>query len=221
MTEVEPVRARRVRGIVFDLDGTLVDGYAGIASAVNAARGAFSLPPLTVDDVKGRVGLGLLQLMEGVLPAGAAEAGAAIFRETYDRVCESQTFPMPRLTETLTALSARGVRASVASNKPAAYSMRILGRLGVAHFFDAVEGPETAGALKPDPAMILACLRAMGVGREEALYVGDMTLDAESGRRAGVDVVLVSGGSSLRTELERTGCTVLTSLPELLDVLSP
>ena len=213
------MRARRVRGIVFDLDGTLVDGYPGIASGVNAARAAFALPPLTVDDVKGRVGLGLSHLMEDVLPAGAAEAGAATFRETYDRVCESQTFPMPCLGEVLAALSTRGIRMSVASNKPAAYSIRILTRLAVLTYFDAIEGPETAGALKPDPAMIVACLHAMGVTHDEALYIGDMTLDAEAGRRAGLAVVLVAGGSSPKDELVQTGCTVISSLSELLGVL--
>jgi phosphoglycolate phosphatase-like HAD superfamily hydrolase len=108
---------------------------------------------------------------------------------------------------------------SVASNKPAIYSIRILERLGVRRHFDVIEGPETAGAIKPDPAMILACLRAMGVGTDEALYVGDMTLDADSGARAGVPVVLVCGGSSSRDALLGTGQPVIEALPDLLDAL--
>jgi len=83
---------------------------------------------------------------------------------------------------------------SVASNKPVSYSILILERLGVDLFFDLVAGPETVGALKPDPAMIHACLKAMELPADETLYVGDMTIDADAGLRAGVSVVLVAGG---------------------------
>jgi len=116
-------------------------------------------------------------------------------------------------------LRERGFRMSVASNKPASYSIRILERLGVRPLFDTVQGPETAGALKPDPAMIFACLRAMGVTPDQALYVGDMAIDAEAGARAGVPVVLVSGGSSTPEALRGTGQPVLRALSDLLDVL--
>ena len=221
MAAPPPGRIARVRGIVFDLDGTLVDGYLGIATAVNAARAAFGLPAMATDDVRGRVGLGLSHLMEDVLGPGRAAAGAEIFRSAYDSVCVEQTHPVPALHATLAALGARGFRMSVASNKPAPYSIRILERLGLRPLFDTIEGPDTAGAIKPDPAMIAACLRAMHVRNDEALYVGDMTLDADSGERAGVPVVLVCGGSSSRGALVRTGQPVIPSLSDLLDVLPP
>jgi len=219
MDAPHPLRAERLRGVVFDLDGTLVDGYEGIASGVNAARAAFGLPALASHDVRGRVGLGLSHLMDDVVGPERAAAGAAIFREVYDRVCAEQTHPVPALEATLSALRGRGFRISVASNKPVAYSIRILDRLGVRGLFDTIEGPETAGALKPDPTMIRACLAAMNVRPEEAVYVGDMTIDAEAGTRAGVAVLLVSGGSTSAEALRDTGHPVLRALTQLLDVL--
>ena len=215
-----PAQMPLPRGIVFDLDGTLVDGYDGIAAGVNAARAVFALPPLPVDDVRGRVGHGLPHLMDDVVGRERAVVGTAIFRAVYDRVCEDQTRPAPALAETLSGLRARGVRMSVASNKPAAFSIRILERLAVRPYFDAIEGPETAGAAKPDPAMILACLRAMRVEIHDALYVGDMTLDAEAGARAGVAVVLLAGGSCPAAELAATGYPVLASFEDLLPFLT-
>jgi len=211
--------SRRKRGIVFDLDGTLIDGYEGIATAVNAARAAFRLPALPVDDVRGRVGAGLSHLMAETVGADRVAEGTAIFREAYDRACLAGSRPAPGLLETLDALHDRGYAMSVASNKPAAYSERILEGLDARRYFRAIEGPETAGALKPDPAMILACLRAMAVARSEAVYVGDMALDAEAGVRAGVDVVLIAGGSSSPSELSATGRPVVASLAGLLRVL--
>jgi phosphoglycolate phosphatase len=219
MTASTPLRTERVRAVVFDLDGTLVDGTEGIASGVNAARAAFGLPALAGDDVRGRVGLGLSHLMDDVVGPARAAAAAVIFRSVYDRVCVEQTRAVPALDSTLAALRARGLRLSVASNKPVSYSIRILERLGVRPLFDTIEGPETAGALKPDPAMIRACLLAMNVRAEEAVYVGDMTIDADAGALAGVAVVLISGGSSAPERLRDTGHPVLNTLRELLDVL--
>jgi phosphoglycolate phosphatase len=212
-------RADRVRGVVFDLDGTLIDGYQAITTAVNAARTSFGLSAMAPDDVRGRVGLGLSHLMEDVVGASRAEAGSAIFRKVYDQVCVDESHPVPGLDETLSALRARGFRMSVASNKPVDYSIRILERMGVRSIFATIEGPETAGALKPDPAMIRACLTAMGVNAGEAVYVGDMTIDADAGLAAGVAVLLVSGGSSPEPALRATGFPVVATLPGLLDVL--
>ncbi len=217
--ESPALRSGRVRGVVFDLDGTLVDGYLGITTGVNAARAAFGLPPMTIDDVKGRVGLGLEHLMEDVVGAARASAGARVFREVYERVCERETRAMPGLEVVLRTLRQRDVRMSVASNKPASFSIRILAGLGVRDCFDTIEGPETIGAIKPDPAMLEACLAAMSVGKDEALYVGDMTIDAETGSRAGVRVVLVAGGSSSRSELLATGCPVVDDLSGLVRFL--
>ena len=210
-----------MRGIVFDLDGTLVDGYEGITSGVNAARAAFGLPPLGEQDVRGRVGLGLSNLMEDVVGPERAVEGAEIFRSVYDRVCVEQTRAVPGLAGTLAAIRARGLRMSVASNKPVAYSLRILEPLGVLPMFDLIAGPETAGALKPEPPMIRACLAAMNVRADEALYVGDMTIDAVAGERAGVAVVLVCGGSTSPEGLRSTGKPVLGTLDELLGLLPP
>jgi phosphoglycolate phosphatase len=221
MAPPSPPDTAGVRGVIFDLDGTLVDGYGGIASGVNAARERFGLAPLAVDDVKRRVGLGLEHLMADVVGAEHAVEGATIFRRVYDAVCVSETLAAPRLKATLDELRARGYRMSVASNKPVGYSIRILERLGVFPCFDTVAGPETAGAIKPDPAMLRACLAAMSLTETQAIYVGDMALDAETGRRAGVRVVLVAGGSCSIDELRATGEPVIASLHELSATLPP
>ena len=201
--------------MIFDLDGTLVDGFDAITTGVNAARRHFGLSPLPGDDVRGRVGLGLLHLMADVVGAERAEEAAGVFRRAYDAACLPGTRAVPGLALTLTALSDRGIRLSVASNKPVPYSVRILDHLELSRHFDLVAGPENAGALKPDPAMLRACLDAMGTAPAEALYVGDMPLDAEAGARAGVAVVLVAGGSATATALRATGLPVLGRLADL------
>jgi phosphoglycolate phosphatase len=122
---------------------------------------------------------------------------------------------MPDAGRVLPDLAARGYRLAVASNKLATYSVRILRALRLDASFDAIHGPDSAGRAKPDPAMIDACLAAMGVGRDGAVYVGDMPLDVDAAHRAGVGVVLLAGGASPREALEPTGARVLGGLREL------
>ena len=205
----------RVRGIVFDLDGTLVDGFAGITTAVNAARTAEGLPALSIAEVTSHVGRGLDDLLASTLPAAAVPRGIGNFRRTYERICEAESRPMPDAPRVLAELAARGFRLAVASNKLAAFSRRILRALDLAGPLVAIHGPDTAGAAKPDPAMVRACLTAMGVAAREAIYVGDMPLDVEAAERAGVGIVLLAGGASPRRALEATGEAVFDGLAQL------
>lgn len=205
----------RVRGIVFDLDGTLVDGFQGIATAVNAARAAEGLSALSVAEVTSHVGRGLEDLLASTLPAPALARGIVAFRRTYDRVCETESREMPDARRVLTELAARGFRLSVASNKLAAFTRRILRALALETPLTVVHGPDTAGAAKPDPAMVGACLAAMGILPEDAIYVGDMPLDVDAARRAGVGIVLLAGGAAPRAALHETGVMVLDGLAEL------
>jgi len=208
-----------VRGLVFDLDGTLVDSYQAIAASVNEARATFGLVPLLVDEVRRRVGRGLESLMEDMVGRERVEEGVAVFRRHYAGIFAASTSALPGALPTLRELRRRGYRLAVASNKPARFGEPILRGLGMRGFLDAVEGPDTAGSTKPHPAMIERCLREMGVQPSEAIYVGDMVLDVETGERAGIDVVLVAGGSSSLEDLRGTGRAVLSSVAGLLDLL--
>ena len=222
MTEPPPFDGQTVRGIVFDLDGTLVDSYGPITTSLNHARKHFGMPAMAETDVRRRVGRGLEALIAELVGPGHVGDGVRLFRERYAEVYAEGTRILPRVHETLQALHAAGYRIGVASNKPARFSKPILDRLGLGPFVSCVMGPDVVASTKPDPAMILRCLELLGVHPEEAVYVGDMVLDVESAARADVSVLLVAGGSSKREELEDTGQRLLESidlLPNLLRAL--
>jgi phosphoglycolate phosphatase len=203
---------------VFDLDGTLVDSYPAITGSLNAARALYALPPLDEPTVRASVGHGLESLIRRLVGPDRVEAGVCEFRRRYREIYESGTTALPGVPHTLAALRERGYRLSVASNKPASFSRPILESLALLEAFDTVEGPDTAGATKPDPRMIRRCLAGMDVAAAQAVYVGDMVLDAESGGRAGLPVLLLSGGSSDRGSLEATGLPLLDEFGELLEL---
>jgi phosphoglycolate phosphatase len=218
MTALEP---SRVRGLVFDLDGTLIDSYGAIAESLNHARLAFGLQSLPEETVRAHVGRGLEHLVADLVGADRIEEGVRLFRESYAKVFSGLTRILPGVRETLTVLRRSGYRMSVASNKPARFAEPILETLGVRDCVGAILGPDLAGCTKPDPAMIRLCLASMGTPPREAAYVGDMVLDVESADRAGVPVILVPGGSSSAEELRSTGRTVLGSFRGLLDLFRP
>jgi phosphoglycolate phosphatase len=213
------VAARGVHAVVFDLDGTLVDSYRAIAASLNHARAGWRLPPLDECVVRAAVGHGLESLISEHCGPDRVDQGVDRFREHYARVFLRSTHALPGVQATLEELSRRGVRVAVASNKPARFSGPILQHLGLSGFVDVVHGPDTVGRTKPDPVMIRTCLADLGVQPDAAIYVGDMVLDVESARRAGIRVVLVAGGSSKPDELRATGATVLDGIEALCTLL--
>jgi len=209
----------RIRAIVFDLDGTLVDSYAPITASLNRARRAYDLPEMAVDEVRRSVGHGLESLIADLVGPDRVDDGVRLFREHYAASFASGTFALPEVASTLAILRDRGYRMSVASNKPARFGRAILEALDLDIHFDDVLGPDRVGHAKPHPAMIRRCLEAMQTEAGETAYVGDMVLDVETAAVAGLPVILVAGGSSSDAELAETGERVLPSLGGLLEIL--
>ena len=207
-----------IRGLIFDLDGTLVDSYAAITSSLNHARSRFGLPPLAADRVRRAVGRGLEVLVAELVGPDRVGEGVRLFRERYAEVFAAQTFALPGVRATFRELRERGYRMAVASNKPARFTEPILEQLGMLPWVDAVQGPDRAEATKPDPAMLRLCLEAMRLSSAEAVYVGDMVLDVQTAARAGLPVLLVPGGSSPTAALRETGARILESFDGLLDL---
>lgn len=207
-------------GLILDLDGTLVDSYTAIAAALNHARAHYKLAPLDATTVRTAVGHGLEGLIATWVGEDRVEHGVRLFRDRYGQVFESATRALPGSDAALRCLVTCGVRLALASNKPARFSRAILAALGWAPWFVAVEGPDTVGTTKPEPAMLRACLAALGTPVRRTRYVGDMPLDVESGRRAGLEVILVRGGSASDADLLAAGPPVLDGVAALPDYLN-
>jgi 2-phosphoglycolate phosphatase len=216
-----PFDAARVRGVVFDLDGTLVDSYPAIAASLNHARVAHGLPPLPEAEVRMHVGRGLENLVAEMVGPDAVEEGVRLFREHYATVYASGTVALDGAAAVVRELARRGYGLAVASNKPARFSEAILAALGMREPFRAVYGPDLTGTTKPEPTMLRLCREALGVSAAETVYVGDMVLDVDTADRAGVPVLLVPGGSSPAPALRATGEIVLDGLFDLLHLLRP
>ena len=188
--------------VCFDFDGTLADSYAAIAASVNHVRACHGLPPLAEPEVRRHVGRGMPYLLQHTVPGFDLEADPARYKEHHPSVLRSGTHLLPGAAEVVVALRAAGVKLGVTSNKPRLFTRELLDILNLAPSFDAVLGPEDVPRPKPAPDMLLAGLAQLGVPAARALYVGDMVVDIETARGAGVAVWVVPTGSNDRATLE-------------------
>jgi len=192
----------RYRAVLFDLDGTLVDSYTALADAVNFARRAHGLHELSAARIRDFVGDGLETMLQRAFETKDVPRTARVaFEDRYDEICCAESKVLAEVAETIAALHALGVVMAVCTNKPTAFSTKILDFLQLSPFFRAIVGPDLAGARKPDARHVLHALAATACGAEEALFVGDMPIDVHAARNSGVDVAVVPTGSSSPTAL--------------------
>jgi phosphoglycolate phosphatase len=205
MSDPGSAAPRALRAVLFDFDGTLADSYPAITASVNHVRGLYGLGPLSVAEVRPHVGRGAPSLLTHTVGAGDPDANVAAYKAHHPSVLRSGTALLPGAAEALAALAGRGLKLGVCSNKPVAFTRELLAILGLTDRFAAVLGPEDVARPKPAPDMLLAALDRLGVAPAEALYVGDMTVDVQTARAAGVAVWVVPTGSDTADALRQAG----------------
>jgi phosphoglycolate phosphatase len=206
----------------FDFDGTLADSFEAITASTNHVRTSYGLPPLPEAEVRKYVGYGLAHLLADLVPGAPVDEAVARYREHHARVMLTDTRLLPGVAETIPELARRGLRLGVCSNKRVEFTRELVRVLGLRDCFACVLGPDDVGQRpKPDPAMLLEGLTRLEVSPNETVYVGDMIVDVQTARAAGVPVWLVPSqetGSSL-PENELGADRVLRSFAELLELL--
>jgi phosphoglycolate phosphatase len=208
--------------IVFDLDGTLADTIEDIAASVNRVLSRFGLPCYNSDTYKRMVGDGFRTLIERCLPPTAVH-DEVLFAEIFESAtreyaahCLEKTKPYPGMRSTLEALSRKGVRQAVLSNKPDDMSKAIVQALFGAVPFVAVWGNSPQRPRKPDPSAVLAICKIAGARPEHSLFVGDSGVDMKTARAAGMIGVAALYGYRSKEELEKAGADYFIEAPEAL-----
>ena len=226
--------------VIFDLDGTLLDTLADVANAVNATLREGGYPEHPVADCRYLLGGGVRRLFEAALPPDARsseqiERSVATFVTHYDRNWNATTRPYDGIPELVAELRERDLQQAVLSNKPHRFTRQCI----AAHFgneaagtaddglgppigpFARVVGQRDAVPPKPDPSGALEIADALGVTPAEVLYVGDTSIDMETGRRAGMRPIGVLWGFRDRAELEEAGAECVIGEPsDLLSLLT-
>ncbi|MBL6457794.1 HAD family hydrolase [Belnapia sp. T6] len=178
------------KGILWDWDNTLVDGWLAIAAGLNAAFARFGLPQWTLEEVRGRVRRSLRETFPEMFGAEWETARDIFYAEVRARHLAVLT-PMPGAGEAVEAVAALGLPQGVISNKQGPLLRAEAAHLGWAAQFRILLGAGDAAVDKPDPAPFRLALPALGLPAASVWYVGDTALDMEAARRAGCVPVLL------------------------------
>ena len=211
----------RYQAVLFDLDGTLLDTLEDLATAANRVLAAKRLPLHPIHAFRTFVGDGLTTLVERILPENQRStefvtAMVAAFKEEYARNWHERSVPYPGITALLDQLTAQGLRLSILSNKPDAFTRLCVRQLLPDWHFDPLLGQRPGVPKKPDPAAAIEITRLLGLRPAEILYVGDSGVDMRTALAAGMDAVGVLWGFRSADELRQAGAHHLIARPEEL-----
>jgi phosphoglycolate phosphatase len=213
------------KGIIFDLDGTLLDTLQDIADSMNAVLKAAGYPERPLDNYRYYVGEGITPLVRNALEdivrpekeiLFLAEEMESLYRLNYAK----QTKPYEGIGELLGLLCNMPLRLGVLSNKPDAFTKKMVELYFPETCFETVRGAQAGVPKKPDPSAALAVADQWALNPAEILFVGDSRIDMETAVNAGMAAVGVLWGFRDETELRQYGADyILRSPAELMDIL--
>ena len=192
------------RLIIFDLDGTLVNAYPAVSQSVNYTLTTLGFLTHSHVEIKGSVGGGDRKLLAHFIDEKLVDKAIATYRAHHTKALKQKGAVklLPGAGAVLKFLKAQGYKLAIASNRPTRFTRVILKELGIVKLFDVVLCADKAKRPKPYPDMLLTIAKRLNVKKSESVYVGDMDIDINCGRRAGMRVVAVSTGSSSKKELK-------------------
>ena len=208
-------------GIIFDLDGTLLDTLEDLHSAVNHTLAQFGCPSRTLEEVRRFVGNGVDQLVRLSLPGKDADPDVneviAAYRSYYNAHCREKTGPYAGILDALATLAPEFPLA-VVSNKPDS-AVKPLCQEYFGPIYSLGERKETPR--KPAPDMVWQAMAAIGV--EKCIYVGDSEVDILTAKNAGVPCLSVTWGFRDEDTLRASGaqyyCHAPKDLPRALRMI--
>ena len=195
---------RAVRGVLLDLDGTLLDTAPEIAAAACAMLAELGLKPVEDSEVRTFIGKGIPHLVRRTLEASLGRAsderrigsGIESFFFNYEKHNGRTARPYSGVIEALESLRGANVPLACVTNKAAQFTVPLLEATGLARYFSAVICGDSVARKKPAPDPIHAACTRLALTPAEALMVGDSSNDALAARAAGCPVLLVPYGYS-------------------------
>ncbi len=190
-----------VEGLIFDLDGTLVDTAPDLLGATNHVLNLVGREPLSYQMLRQFVGHGAMDLLRrGLLATGGPLEDAELkrlhaeFLRYYGEHVAEKSIVFPGLIAVLDKAQARGLKMGVCTNKVENLSRKLLDEIGLAKYFGAVVGGDSLPLMKPDPAPYFEVARLLGVDGMQTMMFGDSVTDIKTAQNAGVPVIAVSFG---------------------------
>lgn len=210
------------KGIIFDLDGTLLDTIEDLKDSVNDVMKIYGWKEHDTKACKQMVGNGFRKLIQRALPEEKQKDETFLdeaveqFSKAYQKRYLNKTIPYEGILKLLEALEEKGIKIAVNSNKRGDYTSALVNKYFSQFPWTAVYGERESEGIpkKPDPSAALEIADLMKLPKEEVLYIGDSKTDMKTGQNAGMDTIGVSWGFRGRKELEENHASYVVDHPE-------
>lgn len=226
--------ARSFAGVLYDLDGTLLDTAADILLALNRALAEHGWNAMNESDVRRMIGRGGQVLVERAAQAqGRAldeRTRSALVERFYhhygslEATHEAVAQPYPGVVDAVKRLHAAGLRSAIVTNKLHRFAIDLLQRLDLSRYIDLVVGGDTCERRKPDPQPLLFACESLRLDRSQVVSVGDSTNDVQAARAAGIPIICVTYGYNEGQDSRALPCDAFidsfAELPALLHLTS-
>ena len=196
-------KLQKIRGVAFDLDGTLVDTALGLSQAMDRTLYALELPAAGEENVEKWIGNGadvlvqraLTWALKGQEPQFERRLMARkLFDNFYAQTVDEGSFLFPGVTSTLAVLAENGLPMGLVTNKPTPFVMPLLEKLGIATYFQVVIGGDDVENKKPHPEPLFKVMEKLNLSAEALLFVGDSRNDILAAQAAGCPCVGMTYG---------------------------
>lgn len=213
-----------IEGIIFDLDGTLIDTIGDIGNSANSVLEDYGYPIHSIEEYKLMVGHGFMNLVKKAMPSGldddVYEEALSKFRYYYDQLYMDTTHPYDGIENLLVELQNKGIKLAVNSNKQDDYTKSLIEHCFENIDFVAVIGSREGVPNKPDPTTALEIVDIMGLTKDKVLYVGDSETDIMTGKNADLKTIGVSWGfRSIEVLKEVNADAIINKAEELIRYL--
>ncbi|MGC8893046.1 MAG: HAD family hydrolase [Candidatus Saccharicenans sp.] len=207
----------RFKGVIFDLDGTLLNTIEDITYTLNLVLSRHGYRQYSEDECKMMVGDGMEVLVKRAVPeiADDDEAIKALiqeYRREYAITYKQHSRPYPGIIEVLSRLKEAGLKTAVLSNKSHEFTVRMTREL-LPFEFDVILGAKPGTPVKPDPEPLNQVLKELQLWPSEIIYVGDTSVDMETARAAGIFAAGALWGFRDAAELLASGAKALLQTP--------
>lgn len=205
-----------VKGVVFDMDGTLLNTLPDLTALTNVVLSDLGYPTHTEEAIRGFIGDGVRALMMRAMPDSASddekEAALAEWKSRYQEFGRRKTVPYPNIIEMLEGLKSKGVKLGVLSNKFDA-AVKDLAGFYFPATFDVAKGESPTCPRKPDPTGLLASIQEIGLNPSQVAYIGDSAGDMKTAKAAGAMAIGVSWGYQTVDRLVSAGADMVIDDP--------
>lgn len=213
-------KLNNIKSVIFDLDGTLVDGFDIIYESFNFALKQLGLKTIPTYQIRKVIGPALSEGFKRLVPESLVEKGVQIYREYYKERYLQRTKLFDGIREILTMLKDRNVIVGLITNKKGNFAKDLIDYMNLTKYFDFIIGAEEGFLPKPYGDSIKFIKEKYGLNSNEIVYIGDSAIDGEFSNKSNINFIAVGLGLGKERELYKfKPMSFCLNTPQLKNIL--